>query len=503
MSASVTVFGTNGADTITPGFVTTGVAGGATGNMPGNGADVLNGNGGNDSIIGGLGADTLQGGSGADTLNGGRVDGSEPDVYVPPISTVTDGGFFPVINAASYADAGAAIRVSMADPSQNTGHAAGDVFILIRELIGTPFADTLEAALSGRGTVLTGGDGNDLLLGNDPADTLQGGMGADTLHGGAGGDSLSGGEAADRLRGGTGNDMLNGGGGNDFADGGEGEDSIAGDTGNDSLIGALGADSLMGGSGDDKLRGGDGNDSLDGGEGNDTIVETEGDDWVFGGLGDDTLYGGNGYDSLAGAEGADKLRGESGKDTLDGGADDDTLYGGLSNDSLLGNSGDDLLVGEHGNDVLFDGGGNDSLVGGIGNDTLKAIGGATMRGGDGADHFAWVYQVYPWSDPVVTPLPDMMIADFQRGMDRIDLSGIDPDVKTWSFDPAVSLDDAFEFIGSAAFTGFEGDAQVRVVTTATPRLFRVEIDTADMDALPDVSFTVRAASILTASDFIL
>ena len=58
------------------------------------------------------------------------------------------------------------ITANLADPSQNTGNAAGDTYTNITDLIGTNYDDTLI------------GDGN--------VNALEGGAGADTLIGGGG-----------------------------------------------------------------------------------------------------------------------------------------------------------------------------------------------------------------------------------------------------------------------------------------------------------------------------
>lgn len=72
------------------------------------------------------------------------------------------------------------------------------------------------------------------------------------------------------------------------------------------------------------------------------------------------------------------------------------VSGGSGDDYLNGGVGEDLLQGGAGADVLFDGAGAD-----------------TLRGGAGAD-------VFILADDTVTDV----IADFQRGMDRIDISAI-------------------------------------------------------------------------------
>ncbi|MEQ1952974.1 calcium-binding protein [Mesorhizobium sp. CN2-181] len=135
-------------------------------------ADTLTGNALNNRISGGAGNDTITGGDGNDTLIGGvgadkLIGGTGNDV-------------------ASYAGAGAAVKVSLTSPTINTGDAAGDTFSSIEYLSGSSFADTLSgSAVNNR---IDGGAGNDILYGGSGNDTLNGGSGRDTLTGGAGKD---------------------------------------------------------------------------------------------------------------------------------------------------------------------------------------------------------------------------------------------------------------------------------------------------------------------------
>ena len=106
-------------------------------------------------LSGGEGNDILIGGAGADFLNG-------------------DGG----IDTASYATSATAVSVSLVPHAQNTGDAAGDVFVGIENLTGGSGADTLTG--DENANVLDGGAGNDLLIGGAGADSLNGNTGTDT-----------------------------------------------------------------------------------------------------------------------------------------------------------------------------------------------------------------------------------------------------------------------------------------------------------------------------------
>lgn len=77
--------------------------------------------------------------------------------------------------------------------------------------------DTIDAAAAPTPLVISGGDGNDLLLGGAKADSLSGGDGHDTIFGGTGADTLHG--DAD----------------NDYLNPGPGADSVFGDAGNDQV----------------------------------------------------------------------------------------------------------------------------------------------------------------------------------------------------------------------------------------------------------------------------
>ena len=112
-------------------------------------------------LWGGEGNDTLEGMAGADTLEG-------------------DGGN----NTASYEHADGAVAASLTAsfsagaPFHAQGHAEGDEFHNIQNLIGTQYKDTLIG--DDQTNHLTGGDGDDTLEGMAGADTLDGGAGINT-----------------------------------------------------------------------------------------------------------------------------------------------------------------------------------------------------------------------------------------------------------------------------------------------------------------------------------
>ena len=345
--------------------------------------------------------------------------------------------------------------------------------------------DTLNGG-SGDDTLL-GGVGNDSLWGDTGANTLVGGAGDDTLtgtgnfdymSGGAGNDVLLGGSTfGENLSGGAGDDLIeqtngqdfgggvwfshghaNGGSGNDTINGGLAGDHAFGGNGNDVMSGIDGDDNYAGGAGDDTINGGVGNDNLQGGDGNDSLI---------GGTGDDLMNGGLGNDRMSGDTGNDTMTGDAGKDTFLAGAGNDSVNGGFGNDSLRGDSG------------------RDTLVGGVGNDTLQ--GGANqdlLQGETGADQFRYIAV----SESTATAMDT--ISGFELGVDDISLSTIDAK-------PLVAGDQAFAFIGTAAFTAV---GQVRIVESGGST--RVEVNTVGTSGA-EMVILIDGVTGLLATDFIL
>ena len=412
----------------------------------------LFGQAGHDNLIGGLGNDVLNGGAGNDTLNGG---------------------------------------------------AGND------QLLGGDGDDRL-----------LGASGNDLILGGAGQDSLYGGLGADTLHGEAGNDvlygeagddvlldysghnSLFGGDGNDRLETGLGHDLLNGGNGNDLLSGGGGHDTLYGGAGNDVLDGGAGNDLLEGGDGNDLLRGGDGSDLLSGGEGNDTLngnqghdtlngqggndllLGEDGNDVLRGGPGNDLLYGGAGHDLMQGDPGNDTLYGGAGNDTLSGGIGDDLLDGGDGDDTIRGEGGNDSIVGNLGNDLLFGGEGDDTIIGNQGNDTLSGGDGSDrLEGGAGSDIMTGDAgaDVFVFTGLASFDRSIDYITDFERGIDRIDLSGL-----------------GLRYIGSDDFTGAK---EVRCETLSSGNQ-RLVIDV-NGDGNADLTIDLGVIPAPTLSDLLL
>lgn len=206
-------------------------------------------------------------------------------------------------------------------------------------------------------------------------------------------------------------------------------------------------------------------------------------DYVIGTMFDDRIFAGEGSDDIYGLDGDDELRGDGGIDRIYGGAGNDLIGGGAGSDRLYGGTGDDVINGGNGHDRLFGNDGNDVLNGGLGDDLLLGgMGTDRLTGGAGADTFVFASLA---ESPVGTERT--VITDFQPGIDRIDLARIDAVAST-------PEDDAFTFIGAAAFSGRAGELRQGSNVVA------VDVDG---DAIPDMQIWIGTPGTLAATDFIL
>lgn len=242
--------------------------------------------------------------------------------------------------------------------------------------------------------------------------------------------------------------------------GGRVEGDWFGDLGNDRYDGrgaTVITGEIYGGADNDRLLGGDGDEVFDGGDGLDTITGGGGDDEISGGDGFDSLSGGAGNDILSGGDGALIARSGDGNDRIDGGGDDDILDGGKGKDTLLGGTG------------------NDTLTGGQSRDELT--------GGTGVDVFVLVLT----SDSGTTAALRDLITDFASGIDKVDLSLLDANA-------LLGGNQAFSFIGSAAFTGTSG--QLRYASG----LLSADLNG---DSIADIVVEFQNLTPLVAGDFFL
>lgn len=172
------------------------------------------------------------------------------------------------------------------------------------------------------------------------------------------------------------------------------------------------------------------------------------------------------------------IYGTAGNNTIRCNTGNDKAWGNGGNDKLYGDSGNDTLYGGTGVDQLFGGAGKDALVGGAGRDILS--------GGSGSDRF--IYKSL--SDSKVQATGRDVITDFTQKADRIDLSAID--AKTGAGNQA------FSFIGDAAFSGTAGEL----------RFSKTKADTyvyADVNGDKAADFAIHLTGSLTlkVTDFVL
>ena len=369
-------------------------------------------------------------------------------------------------------------------------------------LVSYTLADNVENLyLSGSAVEGYGNSLGNIIYGTSAGNMLSGLDGNDSLYGLEGDDFLVGGAGSDYMRGGTGNDgyYVDSTGDSVIEYAGEGEDTVS------SWISyTLGANvehlRLYGGA-----INGTGNalaNDIDGNGGNNVLRGEAGDDELDGWLGNDTMYGGTGHDVFHVGQTGDVVIEylDQGIDevisTIDytltanvekltlldaGGAIDGT--GNSLHNTIWGNASSNILSGLGGNDWLFGYGGNDSLWGDSGADTLVGGAGADMLyGGTGDDWFVFE-SVAETTDGFFYD----HIMDFSSASsDKIDLRVIDAN-------SIVAGNQAFSYIGAAAFSGTAG--QLKYVGGF------VQGDT-NGDSIADFMIETNAFS-LSASDFFL
>ncbi|WP_019905744.1 hypothetical protein [Methylobacterium sp. 77] len=149
-----------------------------------------------------------------------------------------------------------------------------------------------------------------------------------------------------------------------------------------------------------------------------------------------------------------------------------------TNKSVFG--GADTVVGSAFNDYIDGFGGNDTITGGLGRDTLK--------GNTGADTF--VFKTL--ADSTVSSTGRDTILDFKPGQhDTIHLKSIDAISGT-------SANDAFSFIGDAAFTKHAGE--LRAVVSGSNTLVSGDVDG---NGKADFSILLKGIVELHTTDFVL
>ncbi|MDB5749889.1 MAG: putative Serralysin precursor [Ramlibacter sp.] len=255
------------------------------------------------------------------------------------------------------------------------------------------------------------------------------------------------------------------------------------------IAGGVVIENARGGSGRDQISGNAAANNLAGNAGNDTLSGWAGNDTLNGGQGSDSMAGGSGTDTLSYACGASskgvavslavstaQATGGSGSDQVSG---FENLVGSAFGDKLTGSTGNNRLHGGSGADVLAGGSGNDTLTGGAGSDTLA--------GGSGKD----IFDFDALADSGTSQATWDVVTDFLRGQDDIDLSGLD--AKAGS-----AVDDAFAFIGKAAFSAA---GQLRYVYDGA-KGYGILYGSTDSDASAEIALQVMGVSSLSSSDFI-
>ena len=407
----------------------------------------------NDVLVGGTTTNQFFGGGGDDILDTGTRVGSiilsgntGNDIFI-----VRNGAIATVSNFSTVGVGHDRVETDIANFTLTDG-------VEDLEYFGT-------AAFTGTGNsvanVIVGGAMGDTLTGLGGDDTVGGEGGDDILDGGEGNDRLNGGTGADSMSGGAGNDILVVDNGGDVANGGDGSDTVQIVTAGLTYTVAADIETVSNHSGGaltitlnalaNSYGGSNGVDAVNGGDGN------------------DTLYGLAGGDNLTGGAGIDRLFGDAGNDFLFGGDGNDLLYGGFDSDGLSGGTG---------NDTLYAGDGADNLLGGFGVDMLY--------GGTGADIFT-----FGTGDSGATLATADRILDFSLAQnDRINVALIDA--------IAGGGDEAFSFIGTAAFDGIAGQLRYQQVGGNTQLMGDV-----NGDGVADFIIRIDGLHALTAGNFTL
>ncbi len=374
----------------------------------------------------------------------------------------------------SYYSLSGAVTVDLSlSTAQNTGSGGTDTLLTMQHLDGS-------------------NAGADRLTGNGGDNRINGYSGADTLNGGTGNDSLAGGEDDDRFLADAGDDRIDGGNGTDTA-------SYYAITSDIILnltiitaqsLGSAGHDTLLQ---IENIEGSNtGNDRLSGDEENNLLSGFGGNDVLKGGAGADTLDGGSGidtadYSGVAGAVTAELWRGvftKDGEGSADTAISIENVTGGAFNDLLAGDAAANLLNGGAGADRMSGGNGADTLIGGAGADTL-----AGEAGND-------VFDLNSLSESGLSSSSWDQLIDFVSGQDKIDLTTLDANAAS------TSTNEAFVFIGSAAFSSSNATGQLRYSYDAGSGTSMVYGST-DSDNAAEFAIQLMGVSSLVVSDFLL
>lgn len=169
--------------------------------------------------------------------------------------------------------------------------------------------------------------------------------------------------------------------------------------------------------------------------------------------------------------------------------EDDVIYGNEGVNNLRGMDGEDFIDGLGGKDEIRGGGGSDTIHGGVGADQLWGDGASSSLGRDVFDYNAL-------NESKVDAAARDYIREFRTAdLDVIDLADLDAQ-------SGVAGDQAFNFIGSAAFSGVKGELRFEVSGASDRYLVLADVTG---DAKADFAILVQTDTSggLIASDFVL
>ena len=428
----------------------------------GSGDDVLYGLGGNDSLYGDAGNDLLDGGTGIDSLFGGL--GNDTYVVDNASDTVTE-----ALNAGT--------DTVQSSVSWTLGANVENLVLTgLNSLTGT--GNTLANIITANAAVstLSGGDGNDRLIvdASSSGSSIDGGSGFDTLEVTS---SFTLAETSQSVR-------LAGARHEDYADifGGRLSRALepaieeATEISAASHIGSFAPGATMTGLEAIQLNSGAvltltasqvsnglaANTVLSGTGA--LIVNMAASDLVLSLTALQVAGGSNVAITLNGSSSDEIIKGLIGAaNTINGGGGSDQIRGGAFADTINGGDGDDKIIGANGADIL---------TGGLGADTFRFQAASQSGVGSAAD----------------------TITDFTIGTDKLAFVSIDTD-------PVAPGDQAFVFIGSAAF-GATGTAQMRYMDSGANLLVQADIN-GDGIADMEVVLAGLAGQTLTGASFLL
>lgn len=227
--------------------------------------------------------------------------------------------------------------------------------------------------------------------------------------------------------------------------------------------------------------------TLYGGEGDDTMVGSTFGEWfVVDSRGDVVLDVTRGDNDHVRSFVSYRLSGTLEALVLDGERNLAGFGNGLDN-RLDGNNGDNLLAGGNGDDYLLGWRGSDTFRGGLGADEMWS-----WTNGYHDDSMVKTFQYRKVTDSDMVHGRDSI--GFFHANDIIDLAAIDAD-------PGVVGDQAFVFLGEAAF-GADATGQLRFEIVDRNRIFIMASIDADADAEMVIRL-VQPGQSLTAADFVL